>query len=129
MNDLTLATVGEFLGLIASVMVSCGVIYAKIKKWLGSMFEESMKKFEDRQDKRMDKLESQISDLEKTINISDMESCKNFLVRCLADVERGEPMSETESQRFYEQYEHYIENGGNTYIEHKVEALQKANKI
>ena len=59
----------------------------------------------------------------------DMESTKNFLVRCLSDVEKGEKMTEVEAERFWEQYEHYITAGGNTYIKNKVVKLQEEGKI
>ena len=34
-----------------------------------------------------------------------------------------------EKQRFWEEYEHYIKNGGNTYIKEWTEKLKKEEKI
>lgn len=131
MGDVTVSTLVEGLILLASIITSCGVIYSKIKKWLGLLLDEHLEKIETNQKNNMEKIEGEMADLKKQIKISDMESCKNFLVRCLADVERGQIMSETEKQRFYEQYEHYTspENKGNSYIMHKTEELQKAGKL
>ena len=118
MGDLTLATIGEGIGILVAIIGGGGVLYKKLKKWLGALFTE-----------QMSVIETEIKELKTKIEISDMQSCKNFLVRCLADVERGEPMSETEKERFYEQYEHYRRNDGNSYIKQKVENLQKEGKL
>lgn len=118
MADLTLGNIAEYIGILAAIIGGGGVLYGKLKKWLTSLFSEQMVK-----------IEKEIKSLETKIETSDMQSCKNFLVRCLADVERGEPMSETEKERFYEQYEHYRKNDGNSYIKQKVEKLQKEGKI
>ena len=118
MEDLTLATIAEGIGILVTIVGGGGVLYAKLKKWLAKLFADQMQQ-----------IETELKGLEKKIEISDMQSCKNFLVRCLADVERGEPMSETEKERFYEQYEHYRKNDGNSYIQHKVLKLQSEGKI
>lgn len=38
-------------------------------------------------------------------------------------------MSETEAERFWEQYEHYKASGGNTYIKNRIERLQAEGKL
>ena len=58
-----------------------------------------------------------------------MENCKNFLVSFLARCDRGEYIDEIEKERFWEQYEHYRELGGNAYIGNKVESLRKEGKL
>ena len=64
------------------------------------------------------------------LRIIDKETCKNFLVRCIADIERGDSLSETEMQRFKEQYDHYREDlHQNTYLKDKVEKLKAEGKL
>ena len=58
----------------------------------------------------------------------DMNSTKNFLVRCIADMERHE-IDQVTKMRFYEQYEHYQKLGGNSYITSEVERLKKEGKL
>ena len=70
-----------------------------------------------------------INQINDRLDKVDMEATKNFLVRCLSDVEKGERMTEVEAERFWEQYEHYIAAGGNTYIKNKVVKLQEEGKI
>lgn len=65
----------------------------------------------------------------KQITSVDIENCKNYLVRFLADVDRGEQIDEIERERFWEQFEHYGKIGGNSYIKSKVEHLQKEGKL
>lgn len=55
--------------------------------------------------------------------------CTNYLVRYLADVERGEALDDVEQQRFWETYENYIQLGGNSYIQEKVNRLKKIHKL
>ena len=55
--------------------------------------------------------------------------CTNYLVRFLADVERGEALDNVERQRFWETYENYIRLGGNSYIKEKVNSLKSQNKL
>lgn len=75
-------------------------------------------------------LTTTLTDIDNKLTKVDKETCKNFLVRCLADVERGEKMSETESERFWEQYDHYIKDlKQNTYVEAKVQKLQAEGKL
>lgn len=70
-----------------------------------------------------------INNLSKKIDNVDMNACKNFLVRVLADIEQNNEIDETERERFWEMYEHYIKNGYNGYIKDKVEKLKKAGKL
>lgn len=58
-----------------------------------------------------------------------MQACKNYLVSFLSDVEKNHPIDETERERFWEQYQHYTEHGGNSYIKRKVEHLQSEGKL
>jgi len=64
----------------------------------------------------------------------DMNATKNFLVRCIADMDRHEIDAVTK-MRFYEQYEHYSKPksegglGGNSYIKDEVERLKKEGKL
>lgn len=55
--------------------------------------------------------------------------CTNYIVRFLSDIEHGENLDDVEWQRFWENYETYIELGGNSYIRDKVEKLRKQQKI
>ena len=64
----------------------------------------------------------------------DMNSTKNFLVRCIADIDRN-GIDDVTRLRFYEQYEHYSKPksegglGGNSYIKDEVERLKKEGKL
>ena len=70
-----------------------------------------------------------INNLSKKIDDVDMNACKNYLVRFLADVEQGNEIDEIEKERFYEEYKHYTDLGGNSYVKDKVEKLKKEEKL
>ena len=124
LENITLADVSNLLQWAAGLAIAVGALYKGLKHWLNGMFKEQMENF----DKQMKELSDKVDGVDKTlsdrIDKSDMESCKNFLVRCIADLERGEAMSETEKERFKEQFDHYKENNGNSYIKDKVERLK-----
>ena len=111
LGDLTLNNIATDIGLIMAIAVGFGTLYVKLKAGLSKVVADQLKPL-------MDQIAS-----------VDLETTKNFIVRCIADIERGEVMAETEKERFYEQYEHYIKKGGNTYIKAKVERLQAEGRL
>ena len=111
MADITLGQIAEGLGIIVAILGGYGVLYKKISDSIENMIGKQLKPIVD------------------TMNDLDRETCKNFLVRCIADIERGDKMSETEVERFWEQYEHYIKQGGNSYIKEKIEKLKASGKL
>ena len=81
-------------------------------------------------DEQFKDLSKTLTDIDEKLTKVDKETCKNFLVRCLADVERGETLSETELERFSEQYDHYVKDlRQNTYIKDKVRKLKAEGKL
>lgn len=118
MEGITLGDIDSFVTLLVGLIGGIGFLYKKLKKWLEVLFE-----------KQMAEIREELKELSKRIDKSDMENCKNFLVQCLADLDRGQDMTETEMQRFYEEYQHYIDNDGNSYVKREVEKMQKAGKL
>lgn len=106
------------LSLFAGIVTSSTILHRSLKKWIKKQFNDNVAP-----------IKSEIKELKKTINRVDMSSCQNFLVRCIVDFENNDEISETEKQRFYENYEHYLKNGGNSYIKHKVEKLETEGKL
>ncbi len=109
-----LGDVGSLIATIAAIISSCAGIYVYIKKALKTLFKTQTTDLQERLDKQ-----------EKAINRVDMENCKNFLVSFLSRVDREQEVDEIERERFWEQYEHYLSLGGNSYIKNKVETLCK----
>lgn len=67
--------------------------------------------------------------IEEKIDRVDMNATKNYLVARIDDVKAGQQMNDISRERFHEQYQHYIDLGGNSYIKVEVERLIKENKI
>ena len=101
--DVTSLTVGEISNTILFIVALIGgIIYLKqhIHDWvLGGT------------DKKLDEIQ--------------MESCKDYLVIVIGDLERGTKLSDTELQRFYDRLGMYKKKGGNGYIQAKVNELQE----
>lgn len=117
MEQITLGQIVTFLGCVAGLITSCTVIYKAMTKfmktWITQAFKEEFEPFK----KTVDELQKHIDDV-------DVESCKNHLITFLSSVERGEAVQEIELERFWEEYNHYREKGGNSYVERKVEQLK-----
>lgn len=112
MDKITLADLGTWIGFFAALIGSCTGIYAWIKKLLKNLFD------------------AQTKGINEQIKKVDLENCKNFLVSFLARCDRQDcVIEEIEKARFWEQYEHYSELGGNSYIRNRVEQLRKDGKL
>lgn len=118
MDAITLKDISLGLALIVGIMTSSAYLSKNIKTWISLQFDEKIAPVND-----------SIKDVKETVSRVDMESCKNYLARCLADFDRDKELSETEKERFWENYEHYIKCNGNSYIKHKVEKLISEGKL
>lgn len=118
MENITLGQIAAGVAFLAALIAGVGALLANIKKWITKAMEEPLNEIRD-----------EIKTLRGRIDEVDMESSKNFLVNFLAEVDKGQPIDEVEKERFFEQYQHYSKNGGNSYIKHKVEKLQNQGKL
>ena len=117
MENITLGQIGLGIAFIVALITGISYMNDKLKEWITDSLKDNF-----------DAVNKHIDDLEEKISTVDMEQTKSFLVRCIGDIEDG-GISETELQRFFEQYEHYLAMDGNTYIRHKVEQLMQEGKI
>ena len=129
-------SVGEVFDLIikiAAFLTACGVIIKIAMYWFTKILQDNLKE-------NLNPFKDKIKELEKArivqhqdtinrINNVQLYSDKNFLVRFLADIEQGNLVDEVEKERFYEVYKDYKGLGGNSYIQHKVEKLQREGKL
>lgn len=75
-------------------------------------------------------MNKKLDDMQDTMTSIDTQSCKNFLVRYLADIDRGAFIYESERQRFWEEYDHYIKDlGENSFIKEWVAKLKEEGKL
>jgi len=110
MDNISIDLVGQFLGFLVAFVGGLGYLNKTLRSWLTKLIRE------------------EISGIKDHLQEVDLNACKNFLVKMIPDIESGE-IDEVQKQRFYEQYEHYLSMGGNTYIKNKVENLQKKGLI
>lgn len=126
-QNLTLGEIAIALAFIAGLYASIQQIKKVIKESLEKVVEESLgqtldEKFE-ATNKKLDEMQASITKL-------DVYTTKNFLVRYLADIERGEVIFESEKQRFWEEYDHYIDElKENSYIKEWVARLKEEGKL
>lgn len=73
---------------------------------------------------------SKIDDVASALRTLDVQTTRNFLVRYLADVERGQYVYDTEKEQFWKEYDHYInELKENSFIKKWVERLEDEGKL
>ena len=112
MNDITLGQISDLMVWVIGFGGSTFAIITAVKKAISKSFEP----------------------INKKIDTVDMNATKNFLVRCIADIDKN-GIDDVTKVRFYEQYEHYIKPkkegglGGNSYIKSEVERLKKEGKL
>ena len=98
-----------------------GVKYLKkeIKDFLNSLLDS---KFQTTNDK--------IDDMANSLRTLDVQTTRNFLVRYLADIERGQYIYDAEREQFWNEYDHYIkELKENSFIKKWVERLEEEGKL
>lgn len=111
MEQITLGQIAIAITFIVGLLGGVGYLKTHIEEW----FKKPLKE--------------EIEPINQRLDAIDLNATKNFLVRCLKDIERGVDLSEVEMERFYEQYEHYKKEGGNSYIKRCYEQLESEGKI
>lgn len=119
MENITLGWLNNNIAFIVTLVGGLWAVYTAIKK----AFDKGLSPIV----KQIDTVESNLkSELMKI----DMNHTKNFLVARINDIEQGQKLDEVSLERFWEEYEHYRKDlDGNSYIEKRVEALQKKKKL
>lgn len=120
MGDVTINQMLEWAAWLLSAAGTLGALYVFCAKIFKTVLAAALKPIDD----KLDKMATDIKRVE-------LERCKDFLTRFLADVEQGQPIDEVELERFHEVYARYTspELGGNSYIHSKVEKLRNAGKL
>ena len=111
MENITLGTLAVALAFIVGLWGSIEFLSIRVTRSLKTTIQTEMAP-----------LSSKLSDLE-------MQSTKNFLVSTLSSIEKTGWASDSEKQRFYEEFDHYEKMKGNGYIHAWVEDLKKQGKI
>lgn len=118
MNEITLGQIATAVAFLVALFTGFGYLSKQMKTWLTKALKD-----------QFDPINKKIDNLESQVNKVDVESCKNFLVQFLSDVEKGVQMDEIQRERFWEEYQHYTEKGGNSYIHRKVEQLKSEQRL
>ena len=118
MEQVTLGQISIILTFVVGLISAVSYLNQNTKKWLKMNLNEEFSN-----------ISNKIDDMDDRIQQIDLQTCKNFLVARISEVERGIPLNEVERERFFEQYQHYKDVGGNSYIKIKVEELQAKNLL
>lgn len=118
MEKWTLGDISTAILFIVAFITGVGYLVSSLKKWITKLLEDQFKE-----------LGNRITELETKVDKIDIQTCKNFLVRFLADVEKGDHIYDPETQRFWEEYEHYTDAGGNSYVREWVDRLRKSGRL
>lgn len=115
---------------VSIAIVFIGSLIAGIK-YLKKELEDCLKDFlEKLLNKQFKDVNDKLDTMQTSIRTLDVQATKNFLVRYLADIERGEHIYDSEKQRFWEEYDHYIKDlGENSFIKEWVARLKEEGKL
>lgn len=117
MENITIGQIAVALAFVIALWGSIETISKKVSALNKKTMEDALKPT----NQKLDNLTEQIKSV-------DLNATKNYLVSALFDAETGhtDPIA---ISRLYEQYEHYIKLGGNSYIKDRFEKLKKDGKI
>lgn len=118
METLTLGEVGTALAFLVALISGVAYLLKKLKEFISATLKEELAP-----------MKFDIAETRRLVDKVDLENCKNFLVTFIAGVEKGVVYDKIETQRFWEEYEHYLKQGGNSYIKQSVEALREKGLI
>lgn len=126
-QNLTLGEIAIALAFIAGLYASIKQIKKAIKESIEQIVSTSVKSALDAEFTTTNK---KLDDVQAAVQKLDVYTTKNFLVRYLADIERGEVIFESEKQRFWEEYDHYTDElKENSYIKEWVARLKEEGKL
>lgn len=117
MDNITLGQISVAIAFIVALVGGVKYILTDMKK----ITERALKPTND-------KIDNMEKNLKYEIQKSDLNATKNYLVSTLHDI-KNVGISDISKQRFFEQYEHYKDLGGNSYITNEVDRLRKEGKL
>lgn len=121
-----IVAIAAVVGSLVTLIKGCEYLLSKATKAFGHLVDASVEPM----NKRIDNLIDEVRKVEGQAYNADLNSCKNFLVRFLADVEQDQPIDEVERMRFWETYHRYtVDLGQNSYIKEKVANLKAQGKL
>lgn len=121
-------TFADAIVLLAAFIGAVIYLKATMKDTIKEVNKED---FEDMHDSLED-LKTEVNDrfdkVEKRIDKSDLEACRNFLVHAMVDIERG-IADDALIHRFWDELDHYHNEKQNSYIDTRVQALIDSRKL
>ena len=118
-KNITMLDISVIVLFIVALIKGVRELKKSIKEFLQGLLADQFKEVND----KLDGMTTAIIKL-------DTQECKNFIVRYLGDVERGDYIYESEQQRFWEEYDHYLDDlHENSYIKEWIARLRKEGKL
>ena len=121
-------TFADAIVLLAAFIGAVIYLKATMKDTIKEVNKED---FEDMHDSLED-LKTEVNDrfdkVEKRIDKSDLEACRNFLVHAMVDIERG-IADDALIHRFWDELDHYHNEKQNSYIDTRVQTLIDTGKL
>lgn len=118
MNSITVGEIAAFIALLAGLITGLGIISRLVGKAASQWLSRSL-----------EPISAKLDTIDTRFNSFDMDRCKDYLVAFIGKIDRGYSPSDTEIERFFENYDRYQELGGNSYVKTEVERLKKSGLL
>ena len=128
-NDITIGNLAAGLGTIVAIIGGFAFLYAKLKEVIEDVIKKMLEPITESIGTLTGRIDTMETSIETGLEAAAMESCKNFLVACLGELEKGGELSEAEKERLGEQYDYYTDHDGNSYIKGKVEHFKAQGRL
>ena len=118
-QNLTLEEISAALLFIVALIGGVKYLKKELVNFLNNLLDSKFKTTNDK-----------IDGLARELRNLDVQTTRNFLVRYLADVERGQVTYDSEREQFWKEYDHYIDElKENSFIKKWTERLEEEGKL
>lgn len=118
MDKITLGQIAVAVAFLVALIGGVSALLKQIRGWIGAEFTANIAP-----------LKREVEGLGERIDEIGKEARKNHIVQSIGQIDAGRTLSDTELERFWEEYEAYRKHGGNSYIAQKVEKLKAEGKL
>lgn len=114
--------------LLASFITAVMYLKSTMRDTIKEVNKEDFEDVHDSITKLQEDMNERFDGVNKRIDKSDLEACRNFLVHAMVDIERG-IADDALIHRFWDELDHYHNEKQNSYIDTRVQALIDTGKL
>lgn len=121
-------TLMEAVIFFVSFLVAVKYLQTTMRDTVKEVNKEEFKDINDSINGLKEDMNQRFDDVNTRIDRSDLESCRNFLIHAMVDIDRG-IVDDALIHRFWDELDYYHNEKQNSYIDTRVQALIDSGKL